>query len=307
MQYCMPLNQQQHVVLLHAAPGAVLFPFQRKYQKPDTSIITENIKLREANKQLTDEKHEILTSMRSLTADNTYLKEKIEKIEKKNSFRDYKPSELEKRLLNMQTDLFDISNAVWNLVSMNLQNMVSKESSFVSSLQIFVLTVLTKIEGNIDGNLATIDMQTRKKIIEKCRQQAFSFSKLSNDDESTETLLVKMGQISVFIQFLHCDPDTNNFLEAYDTITNLFIPELRKTAQDLSTKETIHFMNSLSLCAKVISCHELFAILIESKIFGGKIHRDGEGLTQKDISRLSQILEKMGIESHSIYERLHFK
>ena len=207
----------------------------------------------------------------------------------------------------MQTDLFDISNAVWNFVSMNLQNMLSEDSSFVSSLQTFVLTVLSKIEANIDGNLATVDMQTRKKIIQKCRQQAFSFSKLSNDDESIKTLLVKMGQISVFIQFLYCDPDTNNFLEAYDTITNLFIPELRKTAQDLSTKETIDFINSLSLCAKVISCHELFAILLESTIFGKKIHRHDEGVTQNDILRLSQIMEKMGIRSDTIYERLHFK
>jgi hypothetical protein len=43
MQYCMPLKQQQNVVLLHAAPGAALFSFQRKDQKPDNSIITENI------------------------------------------------------------------------------------------------------------------------------------------------------------------------------------------------------------------------------------------------------------------------
>lgn len=86
----------------------------------------------------------------------------------------------------MKTDLFDISNAVWNFVSMNLQNMLSEDSSFVRCLQTFVLTVLSKIEANIDGNLATVDMQTRKKIIEKCRQQAFSFSKLSNDDESTK-------------------------------------------------------------------------------------------------------------------------
>jgi hypothetical protein len=281
-----------------------LLSFRRKDQTPDKSIITENIKLREANQQLTDEKHEMLTSMATLRGDNTYLKEKILKIEQKNMFRDYKPIELEKRLLNVQKDLYDMSYEVWRFVSMNIVNLVNNDSTFVSTLQIFVSNVLRKIEANDDGNLATVDMETRKKIIQKCRHIAFKFSNSSSVDKLREQLLIQIALISVFIEFLYRDPGTENLIDTYINIRRSFVAELQKIARESRTGQELHFTSSLSLCASLISCVELHTILLTSKIFGTNVQQNSIGLFDQDIVQVNKICDKLQIEVKTILDLL---
>ena len=281
-----------------------MFSFRRKDQTPDKSIITENIKLEEANKQLTDEKHEILTSMRTLRAENTHFKEKIEKIEKNNNLRNYTPSQLEKRLLNVQTDLYDMSYEVWRFVSMNIVNLVNNDSTFVSTLQIFVSNVLRKIEANDDGNLATVDMETRKKIIQKCRHIALKFLNSSSVDKLREQLLIQIALISVFIEFLYRDPGTENLIDTYINIRDSFVAELKKIARESRTGQELHFASSLSLCATLISCVELHTILLTSKIFGTNVQQNSIGLFDQDIVQVNKICNKLQIEVETILDLL---